>query len=103
MQQIDKFNVIIYDVNRRTFIPYDIMPVLVREYNDKNKKEKPVTFNEFKEFIEGIALYFWAYKCEYEIVLTDWPNNTIETKIDVYAQVMMNIDVITKLLMNTVN
>ncbi len=94
---MEKFNVIVYNVNKRCFEPYDIMPTLVREYNDA--KDKPETFLEFKEFVERKSLYYWWSKCEWELILTDWPTGKTERKIDVYYQVMMNIDVITELLM----
>lgn len=34
------------------FIPYDIMDYLIRAYKDKKKEKRPITFDEFKEFIK---------------------------------------------------
>lgn len=93
------FNVIIFDINRQKFISYDIMPYLLRQYNDK--KEKPTTFEEFKYFINSEAKYQWWARCEYEMVLSDWPpSGKIAEKWDVYKQVEMNLDIITKLFMD---
>lgn len=95
-----EFNVIIEDINRREFIPYNIIPYLVRRYNES--KNKPTTFKEFKSFIEKESKYQWWARCEYEIILKEWPCGQKEEKIDVHWQVMMNIDIITEILMNEV-
>lgn len=95
-----KYNVILWDINKREFIPYDIFPYLKYEWaKDKNK---PKTFDEFKEWIRKKSLYQWWGRCEYEIILSDWPGQTKEEKIDVYCQVMNNIDAITKLFMEEI-
>lgn len=87
------FNVIIYDNDQ--FRPYNIIPYFIREY-DKLKK-KPVTDKEIKKFIESEAKYqFWS-RCEYEIILSNWPSQTHQWKWDVYEQIMMNIDTVVKI------
>lgn len=122
-----KFNVIVYNINDKNFESYDIIPYLVSRYN-KTKKEKPVTFEEFKEFVKDESMYQWWSRCEYEIILSPWPyvsspserwnkegENDIEAwkehwkkhlnecqKIDVYHQVRMNLDVITNLVMESI-
>lgn len=95
------FNVIIYDINSNEFKPYDIMPYLVRVY--KESKDKPQTFSEFKEFVDRKSRYmFWA-RCEYEIILRDCPTSKVQKKIDVYWQIQMNLDIISRLLMIEIN
>lgn len=94
-----KFNVIIEDVNTRKFVPYDIIPYLVARYKDKKPKDKPITFDEFKKFIEKESMYQWWSRSEYEVVLQSWPIGKNEKKIDVHWQVMMNIDRITEIIM----
>lgn len=122
-----KFNVIVYNINSKEFEQYDIIPYLVSCY--KKEKNKPKTFDEFKEFIKKSSMYQWWARCEYEIILGPWPyvtspserynklgENDIDewkkhwerhlescSKIDVHYQVMMNIDVITELFMKIVN
>ena len=125
---MNKFNVIIYDFNSKKFTTYDVLPYLRNTYEErvarhkellkKIKKSKkldesilddkynkvPVTFNDFKEFVKSESQYqFWS-RCEYEIILSDWPpsNPPIEEKWDVFDQIMMNHDIITKLLMEDV-
>lgn len=95
-----KYNVILYDFNSKKFVPFDIFPSLKREY--VNDREAPYTFEEFKDWIRRKALYKWWAKCEYEIILQSWPTGDKEEKIDVYYQIMNNIDTITKLFMEEV-
>lgn len=95
------FNVIVEDINRKEFVPYDVIPYLVYCYN--KAKKKPHTFEEFNKFIEKESQYEWWARCEYEIVLKEWPTGKLEKKIDVHEQVMMNIDIITEIVMNEVS
>ena len=109
---MQKFNVINYNINKQKFEAYDIMPYLVNSYNGRvanNKKhpkseyfQVPKTVEEFKKFVKSESMYqFWG-RCEYEIILVDWPGQKYEEKWDVFNQIMMNIDVITDILMKEV-
>lgn len=106
------FNVIIYDFNKNKFISYNIIPYFVKAYKNREKGHKkypnvdyykiPKTFSEFKEFIKKEAQYqFWS-RCEYEIVLVDWPSQKTEEKWDVFDQIEMNLEVITKIVMECI-
>ena len=98
------FNVIIYDPNLREFVKYDIIPYLIRTYNKKKERKEtlPETFDEFKNFVKSESQYqFWA-RCEYEIILIDWPCQQKYEKWDVYKQIMMNLDIVTKVFMENV-
>lgn len=98
---IKPFNVIIYDPNRNVFEPYDVMPYFIEEYEEA--KDKPKTHNEFMDFVEKVSHYrFWS-RCEYEIILVDWPCKQKEDKWDIHDQVMMNLDTIADLLMENVS
>lgn len=99
------FNVIIYDPNLRKFVEYDIMPYLIRTYNEKKERKEtlPKTFDEFKNFVKSESQYqFWS-RCEYEIILIDWPCQKNHEKWDVYKQIMMNLDIVTKVFMENIN
>lgn len=99
-----KYNVILWDINKREFISYDIFPYLRQAYRESEKREeRPKTFDEFKEFIRKESMYMWWSRCQYEILISDWPSQTKIKKIDVHYQVMMNIDIITKLFMEEIN
>lgn len=92
------FNVIWCDINKKVFEPYDVMPYFIDCYKEL-KKDRPNTFKEFKEFIKRNSMYMYWSRCQYEIILKDWPCGKIEEKQDVHKQIMMNIDIITNLLM----
>lgn len=102
----NSFNVLVWDINRDELIHYDIIPYLLRQYNETKKmdsyKETPKTRDEFKEFIKKEAMYQWWSRCEYEIIISDWPCQKHQVKIDVYDQVLMNLDVITDIIINIV-
>jgi hypothetical protein len=95
-----KFNVINFNFNSRKMESFDVIPYLVDCCEEKDPK--PKTFEEYKEVIKGESFYrFWS-RCEYEIILTDWPNQKISEKWDVHKQIMMNLDIITEIVMEEV-
>lgn len=124
-----QFNVINFNFNAKKFESYDVIPYLVRKYHERistcDELEQelrnatseteinlytdslkywkvPVTFNEFKEFVKSESQHqFWS-RCEYEIILVDWPCQKVEDKWDVYDQIMMNLDTVTEILMKCV-
>ncbi len=104
MKKIKPFYVINYDINAQKFIKYDIMPYLTNCYKTiKNKEKKPKTLDEFKKFVEKNSLYMYWARCEYEIILLDWPCQKDKKKIDIHWQIMNNIDVISEILFNHYN
>ena len=104
MKHINEFNVIVEGYNKKEFISYDVMPYLMRCYEETKKKDKPKTFEEFKEFVRSKSMYQYWCRCEYEIVLNSlFSGRTKEEKIDVYFQISLNINTVTKLLMENVN
>lgn len=95
------FYVIIYNTNKRTFEPYDVMEYFLNEYN--REPHKPDTYEDIKKFIEERSMYqFWS-RCEYEIILKDWPCSTTEEKWDVYRQIIMNIDTVTDVFIKNIH
>ncbi len=94
------FNVIWWDFNKKEPEPYDVMPYLVRCYNEA--KTKPETFDKFKKFIESESRYMYWARCQYEIIISDWPSQRYKDKWDIHKQIMMNIDIITNLLMEEI-
>lgn len=95
------FNVIWWDFNKKEPEPYDIIPALVDAY--KRATDKPKTSEEFWNFVRAESMYRWWSKCEYEIVIKDWPCEKYHQKWDIHKQVMMNIDIIVEILMEEVN
>ena len=97
---MSEFYVIIYDFNEEKFKPYDVMPYLRREYYELD--EKPFYFDDFKEFVINKCRYKYMARCEYEIILSDWPCQKKFEKCDIYRQIMMNIDIVTQILIDEV-
>ena len=54
-------------------------------------KEIPVKDYFLNEVRSELMYYFWS-KCEWEIVITDWPSGKAEYKTDVFYQVKLNWD-----------
>ena len=66
----------------------------------KECRSKPKTFKDFKNFIIAEAQYQWWCRCEYEIILVNWPSHKTDKKVDIFWQIMLNIDLITEIVMN---
>ena len=96
---LKEFNVIIYNVNSNKFEKYNVIPYFVNCYKSQ-KKNKPVTYEEMKVFITSRSMYqFWA-RCQYEIILSDWPCGKTTHKLDVHEQIMNNIDLVTTIVIS---
>lgn len=91
------FNVIHWDTNGKVFEPYDVMPLFIRRYREA--KKKPKTIKEVKTFIEQESMFQYWSRCEYEILLSDFPSEQCSEKWDIHKQVMMNLDIITQIFM----
>lgn len=96
------FCVVCEDVNRGRFAPFDIMPYLISEYKSKSKKNRPLGFEEVKEFVINKARpQFWS-RVEYELILSPIipMKDGYNEKWNVFQQIMMNVSVITNILMD---
>lgn len=94
------FNVIHWDPNGKKFESYDVMPLFIERY--RKTKTKPKTIQEIKTFIEQESMYQYWSRCEYEIILSDFPNGQCSEKWDIHKQVIMNLDVITQIFMENI-
>ena len=101
-KSIKPFNVINFNINSGEFGVYDVMPYLVECYQNEKKSKRPVTFDEFKEFVKSQSMYMYWSRCEYEVILLDWPNQKKYKKIDIHWQIMNNINIVTNVLMENV-
>lgn len=52
----------------------------------KNKGDRQA----FSERLRRDLMYYYWSKCEWEVVVSSWPEGRGEAKIDVYDQVMLN-------------
>ena len=84
-----EWNVYIEDPNAKSFRKYNALS----GYGDYFIKEYIHTKGNKEKFLERVRLImqsrYWS-RCEYELILTGWPNANIQEKIDVYDQLMMN-------------
>ena len=103
MEKFKEFNVICYDINKRIFTKYDIMPYLLSKYKNLKKKGRPKEFNECKDFIKKESQYQWWSRCEYEIIISEWPVEKYKEKWDIHKQVLMNLDIITEVFMYNIS
>lgn len=93
------FYVLNWDFNSDDLEQYDILPYFRECYKKLNKDKRPKTVNEWKDFVKNKGMYqFWS-RCQYEIIVTGWPQQKNEVKVDVWMQIEMNIDVIVSILM----
>lgn len=89
------YNVITWEFNSDSIEFYDIMPYLYHKYEQLEKK---LSFDELKEFIDKEARYMYWSRCEWEVIVTGWPQQKNTYKLDVYEQIKMNLDVIAELM-----
>ena len=106
---LKKFKVLNYNMGEKT--EYDILPYFRDCWKAKYYKEQVSKIKEtksennrrelLKEFIKSKSQYmFWA-RCEYEFLVLPWPYNKERDKsykLDVFEQIMYNIDIITEIL-----
>lgn len=104
MKYKDKpFYVIVYNLNSKFFEKYNVMDYFIDCYKDAKKKNaEPKTKGEFVEFVKSKSMYMYWGRCEYEIMLFDWPSEKCHEKIDVHLQIMNNIDLVVEVLMYNV-
>ena len=99
-----KFNVIWWDFNKSVPEPYDVLPALMEEYFSRPWSQRPKLKDHAAmiAFVQRYALYRWWGRCEYEIVICNWPTRDKSTKKDIYNQVLMNIETIVDLLVKNI-
>lgn len=96
------WNVYIENINKRQIEIYNIFEhagfyksliEIVNNYTDKD---------DFIEQLKHILLYYYWSKCEWEIIISDWPpsDRFNDKKVDVYEQVSLNWDVFTEYVWN---
>lgn len=61
---------------------------------DDKKRKKKYTPDELLEIeLRHKCMYFFWSKCEYEVIVTGWPDTNTEKKIDIYQQLDANWDI----------
>ena len=86
------WNVLNWDFNRDKLEVYDVGYRFVNAVDSDKLASLPKNYAELDDYLNSEAHYrFWA-KCEYEIIITGWPQQTNEAKIDVCTQLRLNWD-----------
>ena len=89
-----KWNVFLEDFNHKKIIIWNVFDHYSFYESLKKGLKKYKEKKEFSEYLKREAMYcFWS-KCEYEIILSDWPpsNKFKNEKVDVYDQLNLNWD-----------
>lgn len=98
-----EFYVLVWDINKNVIKHYDILPYFRRMYDECPSEEQPTTFEEWRTFVISWGKYnYWA-RCEYEFIVSPWPSQDKEVKIDVWYQIEKNIDLLAEILMEEKN
>lgn len=101
---MQSFNVIWWDFNKKEPEAYDIMPALLNEYERKSRKYKPKIRDRSSviQFVRQYALYEWWSRCQYEIIIRNWPTQDLQVKWDIHKQIEMNLDIIVDILIKNI-
>ena len=100
-----QFNVLNWDFNRDTLVPYDVLPYFRRQYDERKEKDRPKTKEEWMTFVKERGTCMYQHRAEYEILISGWPprkdrSKDKEIKIDIWHQIENNIDIIVDILMD---
>lgn len=89
-----EWNVYLSDINKREIIIFNVFNHYSFYENLKKIIKKYKTIEDFSKELKSICVYFFWAKCEYEIILTCWPewDKFKKEKIDVYSQLNLNWD-----------
>lgn len=90
------WNVFIENFNRKQIDTYNIFDHSFFNSEVKGCYDKfKDNFEEFSNAVKHILMYYFWSKCEWEIILSDWPpSETFKSKkISVYDQVILNWDI----------
>jgi hypothetical protein len=98
-----EFNVLQWEFNDKKPSYYDVLPYFRQEYKSCKKKDRPITKEQWVEFVRRKGKYrYWA-RCEYEVIVSQWPPTDKSYKLDVWEQIEANLDLIVKILMEEQN
>lgn len=94
-----QFNVLYWDFNKESPSPYDVLPYFRREYDSLKRRDKPVTKEQWKEFVKRKGMYMYWARAEYEVIVKQWPPTDKSYKLDIWQQIEANMDLIVDILM----
>ncbi len=108
MSKFDKLEWYVYceDLNGNSIKKFNIFNHYGVMEDLKKLDKKIKDYDEFcKKFNTTLMYYYWS-KCEWEVIISDWPpskRDPKEIKVDVYDQIMLNKDIFFKYVWNTIH
>ena len=90
-----EWNVFYHDINKEEITTFNIFRHGSFSNDVQKSLKKFKDKNEFAEQLKRDLMYYFWSKSEYEIIISPWcgGRNTIDIKVDIYAQVMNNWEI----------
>lgn len=98
-----KWYELIHDFNGDKIKMFNIFNSLNFRWGVERAVKNYTTYEKFKDDIKGSLMYSFGYKVEYEIACSGLFEKSERHKIDVYYQVLPNLDILTNYIFETVN
>ena len=98
-----KWYELIHETNKDEIKVYNIFNNSNFRWGVERAIKKYTTYEKFKEDIKGSLMYSFGYKAEYEIVCSGLFEKSEGHKIDIYYQVLPNLDILVNYIFETVN
>ena len=89
IENVNKRQIEIYNIFNHYSFKKDVLFEVIKSVKDDSTH---YLNNRLKESIRKHLMYYFHHKCEWEIILSDFPpsENFKKEKVDVYQQVMLN-------------
>lgn len=87
-----EWNVIYENMNSKEIKPFNVFKHSSFYEDIKKAYNEAKTLEEFEELVDREARYYFWCKCEYEVIVSGWPNEKTCDKIDIYTQLKWNWD-----------
>ena len=91
-----KWYVLWHEFNSDIIEPFNIFSNVTFKQDVDKLLEEFITFDDFKEKLDGALKYSFMSRAEYEIMCSGLFDRHKAYKIDVYTQVVPNLDVLAK-------
>ena len=82
------------DINNRVIVKFNVFNHwrFMEELKKAARKYRNRERDLFEERLRHILMYYYWSKCEWEIILSDWPPSPTfnDLKVDVFDQIMLN-------------
>ncbi len=116
LDNMKKFNVLLFNFNRKEEVKLDIMPYLLDTYHEcqangfwwplEDPDSEPKAYSDYVSFVKHVCMHRYWSRCEYEWLMIGWPPGNTDTlegcqkildesrKIDAWKQIEMNFELV---------